>query len=47
MTQMQWITFGVPVLALALAGLSLLYVRHSAHSFDKRFGPHHRMHPGE
>lgn len=47
MTQMQWIAYGVPVLSLVFAGISLLCLRYQAHKFDERFGPRHRLHPGE
>lgn len=47
MTQMQWIAYGVPVLSLMFAGISLLFLRHQARKFDERFDPRHRLHPGE
>lgn len=46
MTSM-WVTYGLPVAALIFGAAIFLYVRHSAHSFDKRFGTHHHLHPGE
>lgn len=40
-----WIVYGVPVGGLLFAAVSLLYLRHSAHSFDKKYGQY--LPPGE
>lgn len=40
-----WVTYGLPAVALIFAAVSILYLRHSAQSFDKRYG--HKIHPGE
>lgn len=36
----MWVTYGLPVAALILGAASYLYVRHSAHSFDRKYSRH-------
>ncbi len=40
MTHMQWITYAVPAMAGVLAVAGLLYARHIAAEFDRRFDRH-------
>lgn len=39
MTNMQWLTYGFPLVAGLLAVAAYFYARHLAASFDRRFGP--------
>lgn len=47
MTQMQWITYGVPLLSVVFAAVTLFGLRRQARRFDDRFGAPRHPHPGE
>lgn len=40
-----WVIYGFPVAALVCGAAAFLLARHSAQSFDRKYG--HRLHPGE